>query len=441
VQSFADGKIYRRETTAPTENGVMHLEVTASPVKDAAGNVVAGIESVRDITAQKTLEERLRQSQKMEAMGTLAGGIAHDFNNLLTPILGYSELALTRLSPNDPLAVDLQQISKAAGRAKDLVGQILAFSRRAPHEKKPFRPNLAVQEALTLLRAVLPATIEIREEISSDCGAVLADPTQLHQIIMNLCTNASHAMRHSGGVLGVSLARVDIGDDGRMSASELAPGSYVLLEISDTGCGMEQKTLTHIFEPYFTTKAKSEGSGLGLSVVHGIVKSYQGHIAVSSEPGKGTRFQVYLPRLEKTPSLAEAVCSAAIPTGTERLLVVDDEEMISTMLQMILQSLGYQVTLSGDSLEALALVEQDPMAFDLLITDLTMPHLTGFELTRKTLALRADLPIILCTGFYELLDKEQIQAMGIRAYLMKPVTVLELGQTVRTVLDGTSELS
>ena len=439
AQSFADGEVHRRETTAPSENGVIHLEVTASPMKDADGNIIAGIESVRDITAQKKLEKQLRQAQKMEAMGTLAGGIAHDFNNMLAPILGYSELALTRLSPSDPLAADLQQIARAAERAKDLVQQILAFSRRAPQEKKPFQPHLVVKEALKLLRASLPSTIEIREEISADCGAILAEPTQIHQIIMNLCTNAYHAMRETGGVLGVSLAKVTIADAGRAPGSELAPGNYMLLEVSDTGCGMDQKTLSHIFEPYFTTKTKGEGTGLGLSVVHGIVESYQGHISVYSEPGKGTSFHVYLPRLAETPSFAAAVCSEIIPLGTERLLVVDDEEMISMMLQLILQSLGYQVTLSSDSLEALALITQNPMAFDLLITDMTMPRLTGFELAQKALRLRPDLPIILCTGFSELINKEQAQALGIRAYLLKPVSVRELGQAVRNVLDAKRE--
>ncbi len=437
ARSFADGEVHRRETTAPGNNGVIHLEVTSSPMKDADGNIIGGIESVRDITVQKKLEEQLRQTQKMEAMGTLAGGIAHDFNNILAPILGYSELALTRISPNDPLAADLQQVNKAAGRAKDLVRQILAFSRLAPQEIKPFQPQLVVQEALKLLRASLPATIEIREEIPSDCGAILADPTQIHQIVMNLCTNAYHAMRKTGGVLGVRLEKTTIADNRQGPSAELAPGNYVVIEVSDTGCGMDQKIIPHIFEPYFSTKAEGEGTGLGLSVVHGIVKSYQGHITVYSELGQGTRFSVYLPRIgEEAPSLTEAASSETIPTGTERVLVVDDEEMISKMLQLILESLGYQATCSCNSLEALALIEQDPKAFDLLITDMTMPNLTGFDLAQKALAIQADLPIILCTGFSELLNKEQAQAMGIRAYLMKPVSVQELGQTVRKVLDA-----
>jgi len=410
-------------------------DAAVSPILDSAGNIINYVAVKHDVTERVELEKQLRQAQKMEAIGTLAGSIAHDFNNMLTPILGYSELALTRLFPSDPLATDLQQISKAARRARDLVQQILAFSRQAPHEKKPFQPHLVVQEALKLLRVSLPSTIEISEEIPPESGTILADPTQLHQIIMNLCTNAYHAMRESGGILGVSLEKVTIEDAGRGATSELVPGDYVVIEVSDTGCGMEKKTLAHIFDPYFTTKAKGEGTGLGLSVVHGIVKSYRGQITVSSEPGKGTRFHVYLPRIAETPSLAEAADSETIPTGTERLLVVDDEGVITTMLEVILTHLGYQVTVANNSQEALARIAQDPSAFDLLITDMTMPHLTGLELTTKALAIRSDLPIILCTGFSELINKEQARALGIRAYLMKPVSVYELALAVRKALD------
>jgi len=410
-------------------------DAAVSPILDGAGNIINYVAVKHDVTERVELEKQLRQAQKMEAIGTLAGGIAHDFNNLLAPILGYSELALARISPGDPLAADLQQVITAAGRARDLVQQILAFSRQAQQERKPFQPHLVVQEALKLLRASLPSTIEIRKEIPADCGTILADPTQIHQIVMNLCTNAYHAMRETGGVLGVKLKKITIDDDSRVSSSELARGDYVLIEVSDTGCGIEQKTLAHIFAPYFTTKGKGEGTGLGLSVVHGIVKSYQGQITVDSEQGKGTRFHVYLPRIVETPSLAEADRSEAIPTGTERLLVVDDETVITTMLEIILQGLGYQVTSSGKGLEALALINQDPMAFDLLITDMTMPHLTGLELATKALAIRSDLPIIFCTGFSEQINKEQARALGIRAYLMKPVSVYELAMAVRKALD------
>ena len=435
-KTLASGKAWQGHLINKKKDGTLfEEEVSITPVLNEAGEIINQVAVKRDVTGQIRLEEQLRQAQKMEAIGTLAGGIAHDFNNILAPILGYSELVLTKLSPDDPLAADLQQISKAAGRAKDLVQQILAFSRQAPQERKPFQPHLVVKEALKLLRASLPSTIEIREEISPECGAILADPTQLHQIIMNLCTNAYHAMRECGGVLGVRLTKITIEDGNRPPSTELAPGNYVVLEVSDTGYGMEQKTLAHIFDPYFTTKAKGEGTGLGLSVVHGIVKSYQGHITVDSEPGKGTRFYVYLPRMAEEHSLTEAVCSKPIPTGTERLLLVDDENVITTMLKAILANLGYQITIANNSQEALDLITHTPSAFDLLITDMTMPHLTGVELAAKALVIRSDLPVILCTGFSDLINKEQAHALGIRAYLMKPISIHQLATTVRKVLD------
>ena len=442
VQSFADGKVHRRETTIPGEHGLIHLEVTSSPMKDAAGDIIAGIESVRDITAQKKLEEQLRQAQKMEAIGALASGIAHDFNNILTPILGYSELALTRITPDNPLTSDLRQITRAGLRAKDLIQQILAFSRQAPQERQPLRPHIVIKEALKLLRASLPTTIEIREEIATDCGAILADPTQFHQIIMNLCTNAYQAMRENGGILGVRLFPTSIGkEDHNIGNSELTPGNYIQLEVSDTGSGMVRNTLERIFEPYFTTKDKGEGTGLGLSMVHGIIKSYQGQITVYSEPGKGTCFHVYLPLIAEAPNLGESVLTSPLPTGTERLLVVDDEEAITTMLETILTRLGYQITVSNNSQEALTLLANSPFTFDLLITDTTMPHLTGLELTAKALIIRSDIPVILCTGFSDLINKEQARALGIRAYLMKPVSVHELALAVRKALDGKREFS
>ena len=417
------------------ENIKKTFAAASFPLVDETG-LSGFVHIAKDITRMLQMEDRLRQSQKMEAIGTLAGGIAHDFNNILAPILGYTEMALTRVSPYDSLASDLQQVVKATLRAKELVQQILAFSRQSPKERKPLLPHLIVKEALKLLRASLPATIEIREEISPECGAILADPTQLHQIIMNLCTNAYQAMRETGGVLGVSLMKVTIGEeDKKVISSELTPGDYVLLEVSDTGCGMDHATLARIFEPYFTTKTKGEGTGLGLSVVHGIVKSYQGQITVYSEPGTGTNFHVYLPRVAEAPAMdIGTVCQETIPTGTERLLVVDDEEQITEMLRLILQNLGYQVTTCGNSHEALSLFAQDSAAFDLLITDMTMPGLTGFELAQKALAIRPDLPIVLCTGFSELINKETAQAIGIRAYLMKPVSVRELAKTVRKAL-------
>ncbi|OQX17655.1 MAG: hypothetical protein BWK76_09950 [Desulfobulbaceae bacterium A2] len=393
---------------------------------------------VRDISDRKRLELQLQQAQKMEAIGTLAGGIAHDINNILAPILGYTELALKRGAVQEPQRGYLQQVTTAALRAKKLVRQILAFSRQSPGARTVLHPQAVVQEALGLVRASLPSSIEIREVISVDCGTILADPTQLHQIVINLCTNGYQAMRETGGVLEVRLHNVTVAaDEARRSGGELAPGGYVLLQVGDSGCGMEPDTLTRIFEPYFTTKAMGEGTGLGLSVVHGIVRSHQGQIAVSSEAGQGTTFKVYLPRLGEAPGgEAPERDQEGIPGGRERLLVVDDEESIREFLQILLERLGYSVTVSGGSLEALALIERDPASLDLLITDMTMPHMNGSELSRRALALRPDLPVILCTGFSELIDQESARTMGIRAFVLKPVVTQELARTVRSLLDA-----
>lgn len=318
------------------------------------------------------------------------------------------------------------------------MGQILAFSRRAPQENQPLLPQSIIKEALKLLRASLPASIEIREDVPVDCGAIMADPTQLHQIVMNLCTNAYQAMRESGGVLGVRLSRIEIDpQDGKVVGAELSPGRYALIEISDTGPGVAKEILPRIFEPYFTTKAKGEGTGLGLSVVHGIVKSFQGHITVYSEPDQGTSFHVYLPLVPDEAGLGCADCLKELPAGTERLLVVDDEDMITDMLRAMLSGLGYEVTIFNDPMEALTLLETDPLAFDLLLTDMTMPHLSGYELARRVLRLRPALPVVLCTGYSELIGREEAQANGVRAFMVKPVALQELAETIRRVLDST----
>ncbi len=436
VKAFADGKVHRRQTTAPGKKGPLHLEIIASPMKDAAGTIIAGMESVRDISVQKKLEEQLVEAQRMEAIGTLAGGIAHDFNNILTPILGYSELALTRITPDHPLGSDLQQIIKAALRAKDMIQQILAFSHQTPQEPKPLQPHLMIKEALKLLRASLPATIEIREEISTKGGAIMADPTQLHQIVMNLCTNAYHAMRESGGRLGVRLYQTNISKkDCKIGNVKLVPGKYFHLEISDTGPGIERKNLSRIFEPYFTTKGKGEGTGLGLFIVHGIVKSFKGQITVVSQPGEGTCFHIYLPMIAQQLTLEDFLLKSPLPTGAEKVLVVDDEETITAMLKSILSHLGYEVIVTNSSEEALQLLSTSQAAFDLLITDMTMPNLTGLELIAKALDIHPDLPVILCTGYSELVSEEQARALGIHHYLMKPLSVYELTMMVRKALD------
>ncbi|MDD5759107.1 MAG: GAF domain-containing protein [Desulfobulbaceae bacterium] len=412
------------------------FEVSSCPLIQK-GELHGFVHIAKDVTQQKLLEAQLRQAQKMESIGTLAGGIAHDFNNILVPILGYAELALDRVEPSDPVVADLSQIAKAAYRAKELVKQILAFSRQAEHELWPIEPHLVIKEALKLLRSSLPTTIEIRQKIASDCGAIFCDPTQLHQIIMNLCTNAYHAMRDTGGVLEVSLCKLQISAEECVRLSlELMPGSYVRLEISDTGHGMDKQTIERIFEPYFTTKATGEGTGMGLSVVHGIVRNYHGYIRVDSHPGLGTTFQVYLPSAKDKAVDDGGDLDGPLARGAERILVVDDEKTITSMLQMILEKCGYQVSAVTQSPVALALFESDPAAFDLIITDMTMPVLTGFDLARRVLAIRPGMPIIICTGYSELVNKEKATEVGIRELLMKPVTTRGLANCVRKTLDG-----
>lgn len=400
------------------------------------GGIVGFVSIAKDITEDLRMEERLRQAQKMEAVGILAGGIAHDFNNILVPVLGYAELAQSKIAPGDPLISDLEQIIKGALRAKDMIAQILTFSRKSPQKRQAFQPQLVVREALKLLQASLPATITIKAEIAADCGMLLADPTQLHQIVMNLCRNAQQAMAENGGVLKVSLAKTIINqEDDRGPGSGLLPGVYMVLEVGDSGCGMDHETRERIFEPYFTMKSEGEGSGLGLSVVHGIVESCQGHIAMQSEPGQGSTFQVYLPCITEDLFLKESESRLPVAAGTERILVVDDEEVITGMFDAILTRVGYQVIIFNDSLEALAFIGQDPTAFDLLLTDMSMPHMTGLELIQKTLAIRPELPVILCSGFNTLVNNEEARALGIHVYLKKPVSVLDLTRALRMALD------
>ncbi len=402
-------------------------------------NTLAGIiERRRMVEEKEKLAIRLRQAQKMEAIGTLAGGIAHDFNNILAAILGFAELTKVKLPPESEIIGNIEQIIRAGSRAKDLVAQILAFSRQAEYERKPLQVNLVIKEALKLLRASLPATIEILEDIDVD-SIVQGDPTEIHQVLMNLCTNAYHAMRDKGGVLGVELKEVEIEKgDLKVSALHLTPGPYLVLKVSDTGCGMDQVTKERIFEPYFTTKEKGEGSGLGLAVVHGIIKSHQGHISVYSEPGEGTAFQVYLPIIRSATIVSEVKSADVVASGHESILIVDDEPSIVEVEQKMLEGFGYQVTAVTSCKEALEEFCPRPEKFDLIITDMTMPYMTGQELAQRCFEVRADIPIILCTGFSELINKEKAKAVGFREFIMKPIVLKEMARVVRKVLDENS---
>jgi nitrogen-specific signal transduction histidine kinase/ActR/RegA family two-component response regulator len=380
------------------------------------------------------LQIQLQQAQKMEAIGTLAGGIAHDFNNILAPIIGCTELSLDDASDNTFLYENLQQVLKAGMRAKDLVQQILTFSRQANQELKPLRVQTIIKEVLKLTRSTLPSTIQIQQHISNQCGLVMADATQIHQIAMNLITNAYHAMEQTGGKLEVMLKEVALTSDD-LKNPDLMPGTYVCLTVTDTGIGMEKSIVDRIFDPYYTTKEKEKGTGLGLSVVHGIVKEFGGDISVHSEPGKGTVFHVYLPVIKAQAEAFEIETVEPVLKGTEKILLVDDEDQIIRMEKHMLAKLGYQVTAITSSIEALELFRKDPEHFDLIITDMTMPNMTGLKFSQKIFEKRPDIPIIICTGFSEAIDDHKVKHFGIRGYVMKPVVRRELARKIREALD------
>ncbi|MGD8740433.1 MAG: ATP-binding protein [Desulfobacterales bacterium] len=380
-------------------------------------------------------ERQLQQVLKIQAIGTLAGGIAHDFNNILFPIVGYTELTMDEV-PDDSVAHNnLEEVLKAAHRAKDLVQQILTFSRQSGQERKPVKVQLIIKEALQLLRASIPASIEIINKIDDNCHPVMGDATQIHQVIMNLCTNAYQAMQDKGGTLEVNLSEVYIGYEETAKKIGMQPGKHLQLLVRDEGCGMDAVVLGRIFEPYYTTKEQGKGTGLGLSVIHGIVKNHRGDISVTSSPGKGTTFKVYLPITEDAEIANELEPSNGTVKGNERILLIDDEEQIVSMEQQMLENLGYEVTARTDSTEALKEFSLQPQNFDLVITDMTMPQMTGDELAQKLLNIKPDIPVILCTGFNEDITEEKALSMGIQKFVMKPVIKNDLATTIRTVLD------
>jgi len=386
-----------------------------------------------DITEHKRLEEQLRQAQKMESIGTLAGGIAHDFNNILASIIGYTELALDDVEKGSLLYRNLQEVFIAGQRAKDLVKQILTFSRQVERELKPLQPKFIVKEALKLLRASIPSTIEIEQNVQSNTF-VMGDSTQIHQVLMNLCTNAAHAMEHKEGQLAINLSDVEIDSEFVSTHPTLKPGPYINLTVTDTGHGMSSDVLEKMFDPFFTTKEKGEGTGMGLSVVHGIVHSHGGIIYAYSEPGKGSIFKVFLPVLERRLE-AEDKVERPIPTGTESILFVDDEPSIVNMGKQILESLGYNVTARTSSIDSLELIKEKADRFDIVITDMTMPQMTGDKLAREIMRIRPNIPVILCTGFSVRIDEKNAMAMGIRAFVSKPILKREIAEIIRAVLD------
>ncbi len=400
----------------------------------------------QNTTLEKKVEERtealaraerqLQQVLKIQAIGTLAGGIAHDFNNILFPIVGYTELTLDEVPEDSTAHQNLEEVLKAAQRAKDLVQQILTFSRQSGQEREPLRVQYIIKEALKLLRATIPSTIEIDHHLKDDCGAVLGDATQIHQVIMNLCTNAYQSMQEKGGKLEISLTEVDISYTDTIERVGLKPGRHLRLTVKDEGCGMEPAVIDRIFEPYYTTKEQGKGTGLGLSVIHGIVKNHGGDITVNSVVGQGSAFHVYLPLIDEVEVKTQICSMTKAAEGDERILLVDDEEQIVAMERQMLEHLGYQVTASTDSQEALSLFAQHPDNFDLVITDMTMPHMTGDRLAQKLIDIKPGLPVILCTGFNESITEEKALSMGIQKFVMKPVVKNDLASTIRAVLDN-----
>ena len=396
-------------------------------------NVILSI--TRDITEQRKLETQLQQSQKMESIGTLAGGIAHDFNNILFPIVGHTEMLLEDITEGSPFRDSLNQIYTGAIRASDLVKQILTFSSQESGEFKLMKMQPIIKEALKLIRSTIPTAIEIKQNLETNCGVIKADPTQIHQIVMNLSTNAYHAMENTGGELVVSLKEIELGALDLIN-QDMTPGAYACLTIVDTGKGMNKTLIDKIFDPFFTTKEKGKGTGMGLSVVHGIIKSNGGAIQVYSEPAKGTEFKVYLPVIKSSSKKLEIhQMKEPIQGGIERILLVDDEDAVVTMEKLMLERLGYQVTSRTSSIDALEAFRANPNKFDVVITDMQMPNMSGDKLSVELARIRPDIPVLLCTGFSEVMSEEKAASLGINDFLLKPIVMKDLSQKIREVLD------
>lgn len=418
------------------DGAAYEVERTMSPIRDNNGKITNYVSVERDMTEQAGLESELRQAQKMQAIGTLAGGIAHDFNNILAAMIGFTELALDDVEKGTRTARHLDHVRKAGYRGRELVKQILTFSRQGEQEKRPVQMTPIVREVLKLMRASLPATVEIRQRMETEEGIIFADPVQIHQLLINLCTNAGQALRGEKGVIEVGLSDYVLSSGENPPHPDMEPGSYVRLSVTDTGPGIDELTKDRIFEPFFTTR-QPEAAGMGLSVAYGIVKSHHGSITVASTPGKGATFNIYFKKLKEAvveEKTARPVLHAA--RGKGRILFVDDEEALVEIAKQMLERLGYEVVAEKDSVKALKQFQRDPEKFDLVITDQTMPNMTGIELAKKLMSIKKDIPIILCTGFSEVISPETAKAMGIREFVMKPIIKNEMAETIKRVISG-----
>jgi len=413
---------------------VRHLKAHATVSRNSQGEPIHMTGINYDITKQKVLEASIQRAQKIESIGNLAGGIAHDFNNILFPIIGMSEMLIEDLPPDSGEKKNAEEIFKAGQRGSDLVKQILAFSRQSEHKMMPTRIQNVLKEVIKLSRSTIPTFIEMKQDIQQDCGMVLADPSQIHQIGMNLITNAYHAVEDTGGIISIKLRQTEI-EPPESLIINLSPGTYEILSISDTGHGMSEEIIGKIFDPYFSTKEQGKGTGLGLAVVYGIVKEHGGNIKVYSEIGKGSTFDIYLPSKKKTNSTESISSAESYQGGIERILLVDDEESVVNLEKLMLERIGYKVTSRLHSKEALAAFKASPFSFDLVVTDMSMPSISGDILAQKIKSIRSDVPIIICTGFSERIREENIRKIGIDGLLMKPIVRADLAKTVRKVLD------
>ena len=402
-----------------------------SPIFHTDGSI-SKLTIYKDISDIKNMEKQLHHVQKMESIGQLAGGIAHDFNNILSSIIGFTELTLDDVEKDSMMEDNLQEIYTAGKRAKELVRQILTFARQSEEEVKPLQVNGIIEEVLNLIRSSIPTTIKIDKNIDSN-SLIIGNQTQVYQILMNLCTNAAHAMEDQGGVLKVSRKDVEV-DRNTTKEFDLKPGNYTELNVSGTGIGIPTDIINSIFEPYFTTKDPGEGTGMGLAVIHGIVESYGGKICVDTRVGKGTTFSIYLPVTRKR-KIQHQYESEQLPTGTERILFVDDEAPIAKLGSQGLERLGYQVTTRTSSVEALELFRSKPNEFDLIITDMTMPNITGDKLAIELMKIRPDIPVIICTGYSKKISDESAAEIGIKAFVYKPIVKTDLARIIRKVFD------